>query len=63
MRFTGPRARANYASMVVYGIVPPLWVFDLGEILASRMSEVTEGRLWMGAHMRRGDCKCFLHCI
>ncbi|KAI0257124.1 hypothetical protein BJV78DRAFT_12780 [Lactifluus subvellereus] len=55
MRFTGPRARANYASMVVHGIVPPRWVFDLGEILASRMRELVDGRLWMGAHMRRGD--------
>jgi hypothetical protein len=61
MRFTGPRARTNYASMVVHGIVPPRWVFELGEILASRMREVTEGRLWMGAHMRRGDCEYFLH--
>jgi len=55
MRFTGPRGRANYASMVVHGIVPPRWVFDLGEILASRMRELVDGRLWMGAHMRRGD--------
>jgi hypothetical protein len=57
MRFTGPRGRANYASMVVFGIISPPWVFDLGEILATRMTNVTEGRLWMGAHMRRGDCE------
>jgi hypothetical protein len=57
MRFTGPRGRANYASMVVFGIISPPWVFELGEILAARMSDVTEGRLWMGAHMRRGDCE------
>jgi hypothetical protein len=63
MRFTGPRGRANYASMVVFKIVPPLWVFELGEILAARMSKITEGRLWMGAHMRRGDCEYLLHCF
>jgi len=55
MRFTGPRGRDNYASMVVFGIKSPPWVFDLGEILAARMSDMTEGRMWMGAHMRRGD--------
>jgi hypothetical protein len=47
--------------MVVHAIVPPSWVFDLGEILASRMRELAGGRLWMGAHMRRGDCEYLSH--
>jgi hypothetical protein len=55
MRFTGLRGRANNASMVVHAIFLPPWVFDLSEILVSRMRELAGGRLWMGAHMRRGD--------
>lgn len=25
--------------------------------MARRMQELVDGRMWMGAHMRRGDCK------
>ena len=57
MRFTGHLARNRYASMVLYTLIPPQKVFDLAEVLASRMRVLTEGRMWMGAHMRRGDCK------
>ena len=57
MRFTGELARNRYASTVVHSLIPPQKVFDLAEVLSSRMRSRTEGRLWMGAHMRRGDCK------
>jgi hypothetical protein len=58
MRFTGELARNRYAGTVVHTLIPPQKVFDLAEVLASRMRLLTEDRLWMGAHMRRGDCKC-----
>ncbi|KAH9065732.1 hypothetical protein EDB87DRAFT_1592884, partial [Lactarius vividus] len=55
MRFTGALARNRYANTVVHSLIPPQKVFDLAEVLASRMRLLTEDRLWMGAHMRRGD--------
>ncbi|KAI9444791.1 hypothetical protein H4582DRAFT_2108601 [Lactarius indigo] len=55
MRFTGALARNRYATTVVHSLIPPQKVFDLAEVLASRMRILTEDRLWMGAHMRRGD--------
>ena len=58
MRFTGVTARAKFASMVVHSFVFPPKVLNLADLLATRMREMNEGRLWMGAHMRRGDCKC-----
>ena len=57
MRFTEAPARNRYATMVVHSLIPPQMVFDLAEALAARMRLITEDRLWMGAHMRRGDCK------
>jgi hypothetical protein len=36
---------------------PATEVLDLAEVLSSRMRLRTEGRMWMGAHMRRTDCK------
>ena len=56
MRFTEELARNQYANMVVHTLKPPQKVYDLAEVLASRMRLITEGRQWMGAHMRRGDC-------
>jgi len=59
MRFTSDLARDKFASMVIhYSNTPPQPVSDLAEVLATRMRELTGGRLWMGAHLRRGDCKC-----
>ena len=64
MRFTEELARNQYANMVVHTLKPPQKVYDLAEVLASRMRLITEGRQWMGAHMRRGDCTSpsFLEC-
>ncbi|KAH9081639.1 hypothetical protein EDB83DRAFT_2539219 [Lactarius deliciosus] len=55
LRFTGALARNRYANTVVHSLIPPQKVFDLAEVLANRMRLLTEDRLWMGAHMRRGD--------
>jgi len=57
MRFTEELGRSRYASTVVHSFIPPQKVFELADVLSSRMRSLTEGRLWMGAHMRRGDCK------
>ncbi|KAH9007983.1 hypothetical protein EDB83DRAFT_687835 [Lactarius deliciosus] len=53
MLFTGDLRRKRYASSVVHSLIPPQKVFDLAEVLSMRQR--TEGRMWMGAHMRRGD--------
>ncbi|KAI0003694.1 hypothetical protein BJV74DRAFT_876058 [Russula compacta] len=55
MRFTQDSSRARFASMVVHTLSFPPNVLALAEILAARMRELNDGRLWMGAHMRRGD--------
>lgn len=57
MRFTEDRARAKYASMIIRAFVQPKPILALGEILAARMRQLNGGRLWMGAHIRRGDCE------
>ncbi|KAH9058099.1 hypothetical protein EDB87DRAFT_1564371 [Lactarius vividus] len=55
MFFTEDLRRKRYASAVVHSLVPPQKVLDLAEVLSSHMRQRTEGRMWMGAHMRRGD--------
>jgi len=55
MRFTEASARSKFASMVVHDIRFPPKVIALAEVLAARMRKMNGGRLWMGAHMRRGD--------
>ena len=57
MRFTENRARLEYAGMAVRTILQPQRILALGEILAARMRLLNGGRLWMGAHVRRGDCE------
>lgn len=54
--FTTSRARDAYTSMVLDHVRPPDNVYVLAEVLDARMRDVNEGRVWMGAHMRRGDC-------
>ncbi len=57
MRFTEDRARVKYMSMAIHSFVQPQPILALAEILAARMHQLNDGRLWMGAHMRRGDCE------
>ena len=57
MRFTEDRARLEYAGMVIHAILQPQPILALGEILAARMRDLNGGRLWMGTHIRRGDCE------
>ncbi|KAI0314068.1 hypothetical protein OF83DRAFT_1285805 [Amylostereum chailletii] len=55
VRFTAPEARTAFQDMVLHHIVPVDAVFALAAGLARRMRARVDGRLWMGAHMRRGD--------
>ncbi len=57
MRFTEDRARFKYASRAVHELIQPQPLLALAEILAGRMRQLNGGRLWMGAHIRRGDCE------
>ncbi len=57
MHFTEDRARVKFASMAVHAFVQPQPILTLAETLAARMRQLNGGRLWMGAHIRRGDCE------
>lgn len=57
MRFTEELARNRFASTAVYSLIQPQKISDLAEVLSSRMRLRTEGRMFMGTHMRRGDCE------
>ncbi|KAH8991482.1 hypothetical protein EDB86DRAFT_3046284 [Lactarius hatsudake] len=59
MRFTEALRRRRYAGTVAHSLIPPQEVFDLADVLSSRMRQRTGGRMWMGAHMRRGDFVLF----
>jgi hypothetical protein len=57
MRFTEDFACSQYASMAVHTFIQPQPILTLAKILAARMHKLNGGRLWMGAHIRRGDCE------
>jgi len=57
MRFTEDRARLEFAGIAIHAVLRPQPILALGEILAERMRQLNGGRLWMGAHLRRGDCE------
>jgi hypothetical protein len=57
MLFTEDGARVQFASMAVHALVQPQPILTLAETLAARMRQLNGGRLWMGAHIRRGDCE------
>ncbi|CED85562.1 hypothetical protein [Phaffia rhodozyma] len=55
VRFTSAKAQSDFAKVVLFGIMPPSKLFELSIRLDERMREKVGGRMWMGAHMRRGD--------
>jgi len=55
MRFSEEPSRTRFATMVVHSFIFTPKILGLAEIIAGRMRERNDGRLWMGAHMRRGD--------
>ena len=55
-RFTTPEARSELQDRVLHYVVPIDAMYALADELALRMRGLVDGRLWMGSHMRRGDC-------
>ncbi|KAG8961209.1 hypothetical protein FRC03_005673 [Tulasnella sp. 419] len=55
MRFMTPSARDKMIDIVVHSIRSPDRVRKLAEKVYDRMMEKVGGRMWMAAHMRRGD--------
>ncbi|KAK0217398.1 hypothetical protein EDD85DRAFT_916574 [Armillaria nabsnona] len=55
MRFTTRAALDEFVGLVLDGVRRIDAVSALADIMVERMYKLTEGRLWMGAHMRRGD--------
>ena len=52
--------RDAFAKMVLFDMRPLAAFTNLALKIHARLEARVEGRMWMGAHMRRGDCKCFL---
>ncbi|KAG6379179.1 hypothetical protein JVT61DRAFT_11621 [Boletus reticuloceps] len=55
LRFTSTPARDAFARLVLYQLSHIDSVMELSAVMARRMQERVGGRMWMGAHMRRGD--------
>ncbi|KAG8936607.1 hypothetical protein FRC02_000600 [Tulasnella sp. 418] len=55
LRFTTPTARDSFTRAVLYSMRPPANVRKLAQVLHDRMMQRVGGRMWMAAHMRRGD--------
>lgn len=55
LRFTTESAREAYAHHVLFGFRPIPPIRNLVKLLAERMKARCGGRMWMSAHMRRGD--------
>jgi hypothetical protein len=47
-----------FQDLVVHHVVPIDKVYELARKLGLRMSAINNGRQWMAAHLRRGDCRC-----
>ncbi|PBK61615.1 hypothetical protein ARMSODRAFT_990619 [Armillaria solidipes] len=55
MRFTTRTALDEFVGLVLDGVRRIDAASALADVMVERMYKFTEGRLWMGAHMRRGD--------
>ncbi|VDB91195.1 unnamed protein product [Peniophora sp. CBMAI 1063] len=55
IRFTTREALEEFQHYVLHDMVPINAIQGLADRIAGRMRERTQERLWMGAHMRRGD--------
>jgi hypothetical protein len=56
VRFTTPQNRDDFSRIVLQQVRPIDKVLDLANQLDQRMLNINGGRMWMAAHMRRGDC-------
>ncbi len=57
MYFTSRCAQDEYTSNVLYDFERVDILRELASTLMERMFELTNGRSWMAAHIRRGDCR------
>lgn len=55
LKFSTLESRERYTQTVLYDFRLTDNVVELADILSNRMVEKAGGRMWMGAHMRRGD--------
>ncbi|KAF7984549.1 hypothetical protein HWV62_13743 [Athelia sp. TMB] len=55
LRFTTPENRDVFSQLVLYHIRPTHKVYELAAKIAARMKAMNGGRMWLSAHMRRGD--------
>jgi hypothetical protein len=56
LRFTSIDNRDLFSRLVIHEVHPPNKVYELASTLVERIKMRTDGRMWLGAHMRRGDC-------
>ncbi|KAG2059987.1 hypothetical protein BDR06DRAFT_993662 [Suillus hirtellus] len=56
LKFSTLESRERYTQTVLYDFRLTDNVVELADLLSNRMVEKAGGRMWMGAHMRRGDC-------
>jgi hypothetical protein len=54
--FTSNSSRDDFANMVLRGIIHPSPIELLADAVALQMRKLNDGRMWMAAHWRRGDC-------
>ncbi len=57
MYFTTRSAQDIFSSNVLYDFRRVDILHDLAAKMVEHMFELTDGRLWMAAHVRRGDCE------
>lgn len=60
MRFTSASARDEYAQIGLYAMRAPELYWRVAARVEARMRERCGGRMFMAAHVRRGDCKFHL---
>lgn len=57
MRFTTQSMRELFQRLVLHHVVPLDKVYELARKFDLRISAINDGRQWMAAHIRRGDCR------
>ena len=57
LRFTEASVRDGFTNIVLNSVVHPPAFDVIADELAERMFQLNNGRIWMAAHMRRGDCE------
>lgn len=60
LRFTTIEGRDKLARITLQDIHPTERALNLADKIIKRMHALNDGRSWMAAHMRRGDCKHLL---